>query len=147
LAAARGVEAGELPVGERPRLELQTVLTARGKLNVAVVERGRRLGGSAEACRPAGDARVASFDLSLSDPKSVSLLAAGSPRKSARNSKQRGMPPSAWYWVGWGCSLWQWEGGLVVGLAVEHAGVPAEDLVAEPLEGDQVDGAAEWALP
>jgi hypothetical protein len=29
---------------------------------------------------------------------------------------------------------------LVVGLAIEHAGMPAEDLVAEPLQGDQADG-------
>jgi hypothetical protein len=41
-----------------------------------------------------------------------------------------------------GCCLWRREGGLVVGLAVEHAGVPAKDLVAEPLQGDQADGAA-----
>jgi hypothetical protein len=92
LAAARGVEVGELAADERNRRELQTALAARGKVNVAVVERvcqtvlGRNpadLYGEAfaEARKHAGrrvDARVASFDLSLSDPKSVSLLAAGS---------------------------------------------------------------------
>jgi hypothetical protein len=92
LAAARGVEVGELVVGERPRRDLQAVLTARGKVNVAEVDRACRtvLGRNpaelygdayAEARKHAGrriDARVASFDLSLSDPKSVSLLAAGS---------------------------------------------------------------------
>ena len=92
LAAARGVEAGELAAGQRSRRDLQTVLSARGKVNVAVVERVCRtvlernpaeLYGEAfaEARKHAGrrvDARVASFDLSLSDPKSVSLLAAGS---------------------------------------------------------------------
>jgi hypothetical protein len=92
LAADRGVEAGQLAAGERERRELQTVLTARGKLGVAVVERvcltvlernPEELYGEAfaEARKHAGrrvDARVASFDLSLSDPKSVSLLAAGS---------------------------------------------------------------------
>jgi conjugative relaxase-like TrwC/TraI family protein len=92
LAAARGVDVGELAAGERPRRELQAVLCARGKVNVAVVERVCRtvLGRNsaelygeavAEARKYAGrrlDARVASFDLSLSDPKSVSLLAAGS---------------------------------------------------------------------
>jgi conjugative relaxase-like TrwC/TraI family protein len=92
LAAARGVEAGTLAGGERPRQELQTMLTARGKLNVAAAERVCRtvlernpaeLYGKAyaEARKHSGrrvDARVASFDLSLSDPKSVSLLAAGS---------------------------------------------------------------------
>jgi conjugative relaxase-like TrwC/TraI family protein len=92
LAAARGVEVGELAAGERGRRELQTVLSARGRLNVAVVEwvcrtvlerNPAELYGEAvaEARKYAGrrvDARVASFDLSLSDPKSVSLLAAGS---------------------------------------------------------------------
>jgi conjugative relaxase-like TrwC/TraI family protein len=92
LAAARRVEAGELVAGERPRRDLQTVLSARGKVNVATVEQVCRtvLGRNpeelygeafAEAQKHAGrrvDARVASFDLSLSDPKSVSLLAAGS---------------------------------------------------------------------
>jgi hypothetical protein len=101
LAAARGVEAGELVPGERDHRELQTVLAARGKVNVAVVERMCRavlernpaeLYGDAyaEARKHAGrrvDARVASFDLSLSDPKSVSLLAAGASRKSARKSR------------------------------------------------------------
>ncbi len=92
LAATRGVEVGELVAGERPRRDLQTVLTARGKVGVATVERVCRtvlvrnpaeLYGDAyaEARKHAGrrvDARVATFDLSLSDPKSVSLLAAGS---------------------------------------------------------------------
>jgi hypothetical protein len=92
LAAARDVDVEELSAGERDRQELQAVLVARGKLNVAVVERVCRtvlernpaeLYGEAyaEARKHAGrriDARVASFDLSLSDPKSVSLLAAGS---------------------------------------------------------------------
>jgi conjugative relaxase-like TrwC/TraI family protein len=92
LAAARGVDVGELAAGERPRRDLQAIVTARGKVNVAAVERVCRtvLGRNpeelygkayAEARKHAGrrvDARVASFDLSLSDPKSVSLLAAGS---------------------------------------------------------------------
>jgi conjugative relaxase-like TrwC/TraI family protein len=92
LAATRGVDVAELIAGERPRRDLQTVLTARGKVGVAVVERVCRtvlernpaeLYGDAyaEARKHAGrrvDARVATFDLSLSDPKSVSLLAAGS---------------------------------------------------------------------
>jgi hypothetical protein len=92
LAVARGVEVGELAAGERPRTELQTVLTARGRINVTVAQRVFRavldrnpedLYGEAyaEARKHASkrvDARVASFDLSLSDPKSVSLLAAGS---------------------------------------------------------------------
>jgi conjugative relaxase-like TrwC/TraI family protein len=91
-AAARGVEVGELVAGEKPRQELQAVLTARERVGVATVERVCRtvlernpeeLYGEAfaEARKHAGrrvDARVASFDLSLSDPKSVSLLAAGS---------------------------------------------------------------------
>jgi conjugative relaxase-like TrwC/TraI family protein len=92
LAAARGVEVRELAAGERDRRELQAVLAARGKVNMGTVERVCRtilelnpeeLYGEAyaEARKHAGrriDARVASFDLSLSDPKSVSLLAAGS---------------------------------------------------------------------
>jgi hypothetical protein len=75
FAAARGVQVGELGGGERERRELQPVLTARGKLNVAVVERVCRtilernpeeLYGEdyAEARKHAGrrvDARVASF--------------------------------------------------------------------------------------
>jgi conjugative relaxase-like TrwC/TraI family protein len=92
LAAARRVEVGELVADERDRRELQAVLSARGKVNAAAVERVSRtvLGRNpaelygeavAEARKHTGrrvDARVASFDLSLSDPKSVSLLAAGS---------------------------------------------------------------------
>jgi hypothetical protein len=84
LAAARGVEAGELVAGERPRRELQAVLTASGRVGVVLVERVCRtvldqnsaeLYGEAyaEARKQAGqrmDARVASFDLSLSDPRS-----------------------------------------------------------------------------
>jgi conjugative relaxase-like TrwC/TraI family protein len=91
LAAARGVEVRELVAGERSRRELQTVLTARGKVRVATAERVCRTvlqrnpaelyaEAYAEAQKHASrrvDARVASFDLSLSDPKSVSLLAAG----------------------------------------------------------------------
>jgi hypothetical protein len=74
-AAARGVEVGELACGERPRRELQAILGARGKVNVAVVERVCRtvlernpaeLYGNAyaEARKHTGkriDARVASF--------------------------------------------------------------------------------------
>ena len=47
------------------------------------------------------DARVASFDLSLSDPKSVSLVAAGSPpevraeRSLSPNGKVSGTPGAA----------------------------------------------------
>jgi conjugative relaxase-like TrwC/TraI family protein len=92
LAAARGIHVQELVAAERPRRELQAVLSARGRIAVATVERvcGMVLGRNpeelygealAEARKHAGrrvDARVASFDLSLSDPKSVSLLAAGS---------------------------------------------------------------------
>jgi hypothetical protein len=92
LAAARGVQPGELMAGERPSPNLQTALSARGKAGVAVVEQVCRtvLGRNpedlygeayAQARKHAGrrvDARVASFDRSLSDPKSVSLLAAGS---------------------------------------------------------------------
>jgi hypothetical protein len=92
LAAAQGVETADLVAGERPCRELQTVLAARSKVGVAVVERVCRtvldrnpaeLYGEVlvEVRKHAGrrvDARVASFDLSLSDPKSVSLLAAGS---------------------------------------------------------------------
>jgi conjugative relaxase-like TrwC/TraI family protein len=92
LAAARGVQAGELAAGECERRELQTVLTARGKLGVAVAERvcrtvlernpeelyGQAFAEGRKHADRRVDARVASFDLSLSDPKSVSLLAAGS---------------------------------------------------------------------
>jgi TrwC relaxase len=77
LAAERGVEARELAGGERPRRELQAVLTARGKVGVAMVERICRtvlernpeeLYGEAfaEARKHADrrvDARVATFDL------------------------------------------------------------------------------------
>ena len=114
LAVARGVEVGELVVGERDRRELQTVLAARGKVNVAAVERVCRavLGRNpaelygeayAEAQKHAGrrvDARVASFDLSLSDPKSVSLLAAGSPPE-VRAEVQAGRHAAIRQVLGW----------------------------------------------
>jgi conjugative relaxase-like TrwC/TraI family protein len=91
LAAARGVEVGELVDGERFRKQLQRISGTR-KVSVVAVERVCRtvldknpeqLYGDAyaEARKHVGkriDARVASFDLSFSDPKSVSLLAAGS---------------------------------------------------------------------
>jgi conjugative relaxase-like TrwC/TraI family protein len=91
FAASRGVEVSELATGERLRKQLQS-LSATRKLSAVVVERLCRsvldrnpeeLYGDActEAHRHVGkriDARVASFDLSFSDPKSVSLLAAGS---------------------------------------------------------------------
>jgi hypothetical protein len=90
-AASRGVEVSELATGERLRNQLQRIAGCR-KLSVVVVERVCRtvldrnreeLDGDAyvEARKHVGkriDARVASFDLSFSDPKSVSLLAAGS---------------------------------------------------------------------
>ena len=47
------------------------------------------------------DARLASFDLSFSDPKSVSLLAAGSSRRCGRKSKPPAMRPSEPCWAGW----------------------------------------------
>jgi conjugative relaxase-like TrwC/TraI family protein len=114
LAAARGVKAGELAAGERERRELQAVLSARGKLNVATVERVCRtildrkpeqLYGEAfaEARKHADrrvDARVASFDLSLSDPKSVSLLAAGSSAE-ARAEVNRARHAAIWQVLGW----------------------------------------------
>ena len=91
LAAARGVEVGELVDGERFRKQLQSISGTR-KVSAVAVERVCRtildanpeqLYGDAyaEARKHVGkriDARVASFDLSFSDPKSVSLLAAGS---------------------------------------------------------------------
>jgi conjugative relaxase-like TrwC/TraI family protein len=90
LAASRGVEVGELATDERGRKRLQSISGTR-KVPVVVVERVCRtvldrnpeeLYGDAyaEARKHANkriDARVASFDLSFSDPKSVSLLAAG----------------------------------------------------------------------
>jgi hypothetical protein len=114
LAAARGVDVGELAAGERPRRELQTVLAARGKVGVATVERVCRtvlernppdLYGEAfaEARKHAGrrvDSRVASFDLSLSDPKSVSLLAAGS-SPEVRAELQAGRHAAIRQVVGW----------------------------------------------
>jgi conjugative relaxase-like TrwC/TraI family protein len=114
LAAARGVEVGELVAGDRQRRDLQTILTARGKVNAATVERVCRtvldrnpaeLYGEAfaEARKHAGkrvDARVASFDLSLSDPKSVSLLAAGS-TPEVRAEVQAGRHAAVHLVLGW----------------------------------------------
>jgi conjugative relaxase-like TrwC/TraI family protein len=91
FAASQGVEVSELATGERLRNQLQRISGTR-KVPVVVVERVCRtvldrnpeaLYGDAyaEARKHVGkriDARVASFDLSFSDPKSVSLLAAGS---------------------------------------------------------------------
>jgi TrwC relaxase len=89
-AASRGVEVSELATGERLRNQLQRISGTR-KVSAVAVERVCRkvldrnpeeLYGDAyvEARKHADkkiDARVASFDLSFSDPKSVSLLAAG----------------------------------------------------------------------
>jgi conjugative relaxase-like TrwC/TraI family protein len=91
LAASREVAVSELATGERGRKRLQTISATR-KVSAVVADRMCRtvlhrnpeeLYGAAivEARKHAGkriDARVASFDLSFSDPKSVSLLAAGS---------------------------------------------------------------------
>jgi hypothetical protein len=91
LAASRGVEVSELATGERLRNQLQRISGTR-KVSAVAVERVCRtvldrnpeeLYGDAyvEARKHVGqriDARVASFDLSFSDPKGVSLLAAGS---------------------------------------------------------------------
>jgi hypothetical protein len=85
------VEIGELAAGERLRKQLQSISGTR-KVSAVAVERVCRVvigrnpeefyGDTfAEARKHVGkriDARVASFDLSFSDPKSVSLLAAGS---------------------------------------------------------------------
>ena len=90
-AASRGVEVSELATGGRSGNQLQRISATR-KVSAVVVERRCRmvldrnpeeLYGQeyTEARRHVGkriDARVASFDLSFSDPKSVSLLAAGS---------------------------------------------------------------------
>ena len=90
VAASREVAVRELASGERGRNRLQTISDTR-KVSALVADRACRtvlhrnsdeLYGAAiaEARRYAGkriDARVAS-DLSFSDPKSVSLLAAGS---------------------------------------------------------------------
>ena len=90
-AASRGVEVSELATGERLRNQLQRISGTR-KVSAVAVERVCRtvldrnpeeLYGDAyvEARKHVDkriDARVASFDLSFSDPKSVSLLAAGS---------------------------------------------------------------------
>jgi conjugative relaxase-like TrwC/TraI family protein len=91
LAAGRMVEVGELIDGERFRKQLQSISGNRKVPAVAVErvcrtvldENPEQLYGDAyaEARKHVGkriDARVASFDLSFSDPKSVSLLAAGS---------------------------------------------------------------------
>jgi conjugative relaxase-like TrwC/TraI family protein len=90
-AASRGVGVSELATGERLRNQLQRISGSR-KVSAVLVERVCRtildrnpeeLYGDAyvEARKHVDkriDARVASFDLSFSDPKSVSLLAAGS---------------------------------------------------------------------
>jgi conjugative relaxase-like TrwC/TraI family protein len=90
-AASRRVEVSELAIGERLRNQLQRISGTR-KVSAVAVERVCRtvldrnpeeLYGDAyvEARKHVDkriDARVASFDLSFSDPKSVSLLAAGS---------------------------------------------------------------------
>jgi TrwC relaxase len=90
-AASRGVEVSELATGERLRKQLQSISGTRTASAVmadrvcrTVLDRNpEELYGAAlaEARKHVGkriDARVASFDLSFSDPKSVSLLAAGS---------------------------------------------------------------------
>jgi hypothetical protein len=91
LAAARGVEVDELAAGERLRKQLQSISGTR-KISAVAVERVYRMAldrnpeevygdAYAEARKHVGkriDARLSSFDLSFSDPKSVSLLAAGS---------------------------------------------------------------------
>jgi conjugative relaxase-like TrwC/TraI family protein len=90
-AASRGVEVSELATGERLRKQLQSISGTRTVSAVmadrvcrTVLDRNpEELYGAAlaEARKHVGkriDARVASFDLSFSDPKSVSLLAAGS---------------------------------------------------------------------
>jgi hypothetical protein len=91
FAAAQGVKVSELATGERFRHQLERSSGAR-KVSAVAVEWVCRtvldrtpeaLYGDAyvEARKHVGkriDARVASFDLSFSDPKSVSLLAAGS---------------------------------------------------------------------
>jgi conjugative relaxase-like TrwC/TraI family protein len=90
-AASRGVEVSELATGDRLRNQLQRISGTR-KVSAVAVERVCRtvldrnpeeLYGDAyvEARKHVDkriDGRVASFDLSFSDPKSVSLLAAGS---------------------------------------------------------------------
>ena len=91
FAASREVAVSELATGERGRKRLQSISGTR-KVSAVVADRvcrtvldrnSEELYGAAiaEACKYVGnqiDARVASFDLSFSDPKSVSLLAAGS---------------------------------------------------------------------
>lgn len=91
FAASQGVEVSELATGERLRNQLHRNSGSR-KVSAVLVERVCRtildrnpeaLYGDAyaEARKHVDkriDARVASFDLSFSDPKSVSLLAAGS---------------------------------------------------------------------
>jgi hypothetical protein len=91
LAASRGVEVSELTTGEQEQKRLQTISGSR-KVSALVVDRVCRTAlnqnpeelygeALAEARKHIGkriDSRVASFDLSFSDPKSVSLLAAGS---------------------------------------------------------------------
>jgi conjugative relaxase-like TrwC/TraI family protein len=91
FAASREVAVSELATGERGRKQLQAISGTR-RVSAVVVDRmcrtaldrsSEELYGAAiaQARRYVGkriDARVASFDLSFSDPKSVSLLAAGS---------------------------------------------------------------------
>jgi TrwC relaxase len=91
FAASQGVEVSELATGERLRNQLQRNSGSR-KVSAVLVERvcwtildrnPEELYGDAYAeARKHVDkqiaARVASFDLSFSNPKSVSLLAAGS---------------------------------------------------------------------
>jgi conjugative relaxase-like TrwC/TraI family protein len=91
FAASREVAVSELATGERGRKRLQSISGTR-KVSAVVADRvcrtvldrnSEELYGVAiaEARKYVGkqiDARVASFDLSFSDPKSVSLLAAGS---------------------------------------------------------------------
>jgi hypothetical protein len=90
-AASRGVALNELATGRRSGNQLQRISPTR-KVSAVVVERVCRMvldrnpeelygPEYTEARKHVGkqiDARVASFDLSFSDPKSVSLLAAGS---------------------------------------------------------------------
>ena len=113
LATAREVEVGELVDGERFRKQLQSIPGGR-RVSAVVVERLCRsvldrnpeeLYGDAytEVRKHVGkriDARVASFDLSFSDPKSVSLLAAGSSPK-VRAEVQAARHVAIWKVLGW----------------------------------------------
>jgi conjugative relaxase-like TrwC/TraI family protein len=113
LAASREVEVSELATGERGRKRLQAISDAR-KVSAVVVDRmcrtvldrnSEELYGAAiaEARRYVGkriDARVASFDLSFSDPKSVSLLAAGS-SPEVRAEVRAARHAAIWKVLGW----------------------------------------------